>query len=156
MVERVDFNDGNSMMVSTSHLERMYEDGFIFRYLLNGHPSMKEERSTLDITMDEFSMVSGVLRRMELPLGDKRHMIAELNDRLGGFRAIDQLLMSSIPRTPAADDRASYDWEFVRFGYGLDYERELALRAKGYVFGSLVTDAESNRTLGQFLRRPRP
>jgi len=49
------------MLVSTSHLERMCEDGFVFRFILNGHPSMKEERSHLNDRLGGFKTIDRLL-----------------------------------------------------------------------------------------------
>ena len=35
------------MMVLKSHLELMNDDGYVFTYILNEHPSMEKERSPL-------------------------------------------------------------------------------------------------------------
>lgn len=154
MVERVDFKDGTATLVASSHLKEMYEDGYVFEFLLNGHPKMKAERSSLETTRDEFSMLCGVFRRNELPMDDgKIEKVAELNDRLGGFRRIDNLFVSRVPTDPTGDRKGEYEWDFVRLGYAPDHELELRFRANGFQFASLVERKVEHGHQGLFLRR---
>ena len=154
MVERVDFSDGDAMMVLKPHIELMCEDGYVFKHILNGHPSMKKERSPLDVSRYEFSMLLGVIRRGDLPSGDRREVITHLNDKLGGFRSVDKLLVSPSPLTPDMDIYNQFDWEFIRFGYIPDYEREIDLRKEGYVFASLKDHDGPSKQGGLFLKKP--
>ena len=154
MVEEVELKDGTSALVCASHLKEMFEDGYVFEYLLNGHPKMKRERSPLEMKNEEFSMLCGVFRRNELPLDkEKIELVAELNDRLGGFRRIDSLLVSGAPADPIGDSKGEYEWDFVRLGYAPDHERELRLRATGFQFASLVKRKVEPGHEGLFLRR---
>ena len=154
MVERVDFKDGSSSLIQTCHLKEMYEDAYVFEFLLNGHPKMKPEKSSLETTRNEFSMLCGVFRRNELPLDEEKiEQVAELNDRLGGFRRIDNLFVSRAPTDPIGDTKCEYEWDFVRLGYAPDHERELRFRANGFQFASLVEGKIEHGHEGLFLRR---
>ena len=154
MVERVDFKDGSAALVCSAHLKEMYEDGYVFEFLLNGHPEMKRERGCLDMTNEEFSTLCGVFHRNDLPLDkEKKERIAELNDRLGGFRRIDNLLVTTVPTDPIGDRKGLYQWEYVRLGCSPDYERELHLRANGFHFASLVERKAEHGQQGLLFRK---
>ena len=102
-MEEVRLAGGETALVLKEHLDTLCADGYVFEYLVRGHPSMKRESAELPLSEVEFSVLCGIIRRGEIAESFSLEYVRELNDVTGGFRTIDRLLRKRMPLTPEQD-----------------------------------------------------
>ena len=137
MLEEIRLAGGVTTVVLKEHADMLCSDGFVFEYLLRGHPDMKQHAGELPLSEIEFSVLCGIIRRGEIAEGIPIEYVRELNDIVGGFRTIDRLLKERTPRIPEDDTDGRFLWDFLHFPSFHESTKRTDLEERGFQFASL-------------------